>query len=49
MYGYIKVAMAVPKVSLADVKGNLQDIKEKTPSYFRSFFNSLFNFSPSGF
>ena len=29
MYGYIKVAMAVPKVSLADVKGNLQDIKEK--------------------
>lgn len=29
MNGYIKVAMAVPKVSLADVKGNLQDIKEK--------------------
>ena len=29
MYGYIKVAMAVPKVSLADVKGNLQDIKDK--------------------
>ncbi len=29
MYGYIKVAMAVPKTSLADVKGNLQDIKEK--------------------
>ena len=29
MYGYIKVAMAVPKVSLADVKGNLKDIKEK--------------------
>ena len=30
MYGYIKVAMAVPKVSLSDVKGNLKDIKEKT-------------------
>ena len=29
MYGYIKVAMAVPKVSLSDVKGNLKDIKEK--------------------
>ena len=29
MYGYTKIAMAVPKVSLADVKGNLKDIKEK--------------------
>ena len=29
MYGYTKIAMAVPKVSLADVKGNLKEIKEK--------------------
>ena len=29
MYGYTKIAMAVPKVSLADVSGNLKDIKEK--------------------
>lgn len=29
MYGYIKVAMAVTKTNLADVKGNLKDIKDK--------------------
>lgn len=29
MYGYTKLAMAVAKTCLADVKGNLKDIKEK--------------------
>ena len=29
MYGYTKIAMAVPEASLADVKANLKDIKEK--------------------